>query len=328
MSRRPSAVNWPHSAEAEQHMCSEFNRNGIEYRNGGGKNIKLNCPFPHESGSDSGFHMEILKDGRKCHCWVCNWKGSWNKLARETGMAPFSDIGQANTYTDKVANTNMFAKLSADFNDVFSTEDTEELPYGIVPWSTPVWRGLSLKFLSKIPAFSWKQSFIHKDGRTEITKRILWPYYQCDRLVGYVGRRLDKNDFQKYYRASWCKAKNVLFPYDYVKSSFPKTDFVVLVEGEVDALNLLQGKIPTLSILGSNNWSEHKRDLLLSLGVKRVYLLMDPDPAGRSAAKFIKSELSEYFEVQIITIEAPDDPGSLDTDQLKWLHQHVSAPRT
>lgn len=327
MAKRSTLTNWPHSAEAEAHICSEFNRSGIEYRNGGGKNIKLNCPFPHESGVDSGFHMEILKDGRKCHCWVCDWKGSWNKLARETGMATFADIGSSNTYTDKVANTNMFAKLSSDFNEVFSLEEEDELPYGLKPWKEPTWRGISLEFMSKVQSFQWNQPFKADSGSSGVTKRVLWPYYQCGRLVGYVGRRLDKGDFQKYYRAPWCKAKNVLFPFDYVKESFPKTEFVVLVEGEVDALNLLQASIPTLSILGSNNWSDHKRDLLLSLGVKRVYLLMDPDAPGRSAAQYIKEQLTGYFELHTLAVEPPDDPGSLDADQLKWLAKHVSAKK-
>ena len=309
-------------------MSAEFNRSGFEYKDGGGKNIKLNCPFPHESGLDSGFHMEITRDGRKCHCWVCDWKGSWNKLARETGMASFSDIGQSNTYTDKAVSVDMFAKLSSDFNDVFSEEEGE-LPYGLTDWDKEVWRGLSLKFMNQVSAKLWKQKVTTKNGSTFTTERVLWPYYQCGRLVGYVGRRLDKLDFQKYFRAPWCQGRNVLFPFDYVKEKFPGTDVVVLVEGEVDALNLLQAKIPALSVLGSTSWSEHKRDLLVSMGIKRVFLLMDPDPAGRKAAKKLKVELLGYFDsVQVISIDGTEDPGDLDTEQLKWLRKHVSAPKS
>jgi len=321
-------MQWPHPVEAESHIVAEFNRNGVEYRNSGSNNFKFNCHIPHEAGPDTGLHMEITRDGRKVHCWVCDWHGSWNKLAKETGMAAFSSVGHENTYTERVAKTDIFGKLADDLNGLF-LEETESLPPDLIPWSQPSWRGLSNKFLSRVPSFLWKQQLKSKSGRHFHTERILWPYYQCDRLVGYVGRRLDKLDFQKYFRAPWCHAKNVLFPYDYVRTHFPATESVVLVEGEVDALNLLQSGIPALSILGSNNWSEHKRDLLLSLGVKRVFLLMDPDMAGRLATQKIRPELVNFFDyVQAIKIDGTEDPGDLDRGQLAWLKNHVSLDLT
>jgi 5S rRNA maturation endonuclease (ribonuclease M5) len=323
-------MQWPHPIEAETHITSEFVRCGVDFHPSGPRNFKLNCPFPHEKGQDDGFHLEITKDGRKAHCWVCDWSGSWNKLARAMGMAEFNAKVFADTYTDRVAETDVFGKLQDEFNTLLNTDDNVvTLPEGLSPWEQPVWRGLSKKFLRRIPSFLWKQEVKTKTGRTFNVDRILWPYYQYDRLVGWVGRRLDKSDFQKYFRKPGCDAKKVLFPFDYVRQYHKGDESVVLVEGEVDALNLLQSGIPALAILGSNNWSDDKLDLLLSLNFKRVYLLMDPDFAGRKAAKEIRPTLDAKFEyTKVLRIDGDDDPGSLDEGQLSWLRDRVFQERS
>lgn len=318
-------MQWPHPVEAEMHITSEFVRSGVEFRNSGQKNLKLNCPFPHAKGADEGFHLEVTRDGRKAHCWVCDWSGSWNKLAKALGLAEFNAAVYADTYTDKVVETNVFEKLEQDLGAFFVTEEKEdELPSGITPWVQPEWRGLSRKFLKRLPTYLWKHELNTRTGRKFTVDRILWPYTQHDRLVGWVGRRLDKNDFQKYFRAPWCTARKVLFPFDYVKKYHEGDEPIVLVEGEVDALKLLQAGIPALSILGSTNWSDDKLDLLLSLNVKRVYLLMDPDPAGRKAELKIKPTLEAKFDyTKVLRIDGDDDPGSLDEGQLAWLRSRV-----
>lgn len=323
-------MQWPHPVEAEMHITAELNRSGVDYRNSGQKNFKLNCPFPHsEKGADDGFHLEITKDGRKAHCWVCDWSGSWNKLAKAMGLTEFNSTIYADTYNPKLAESDVFKKIADDLELLSHEEAEDALPTPLTPWGQPVWRGLNKKFLKRFPAHLWKQKVRTRSGKTFIVDRILFPYMQYDRLVGWVGRRLDKMDFQKYYRAPWSSAKKILFPFDYVRSYHAEDQAVVLVEGEVDALNLLQAGIPALSILGSNNWSEDKVDLLLSTNFKHVYLLMDPDPAGRSAEKKIKPTLSAKFDsVHTLRIDGNDDPGSLDQDQLAWLKARVLPVRS
>jgi len=308
------------------HITAELNRSGVDYRSSGSNNFKLNCPFPHsEKGADTGMHLEITRDGRKAHCWVCDWSGSWNKLAKAMGLTEFNTRVYADTYVNKAVETNLFEKLQEDFNSLISEDDVSKtLPEPLTRWAQPEWRGLSKKFLGRVPSYLWKQQVQTKTGRTFVVDRILWPYMQYDRLVGWVGRRLDKLDFQKYFRAPGCDAKKIFFPFDYVRQHHAEDGAVVLVEGEVDALNLLQAGIPALSILGSNNWSEEKVDLLLSLNLKRVYLLMDPDPAGRQAEKKIRPTLESKFDLtKTLRIEGDDDPGSLDKDQLAWLKARV-----
>lgn len=317
-------MQWPHPVEAEMHITSELNRSGVEYRTAS-KNFKLNCPFPHVDKADSGMHLEVTRDGRKAHCWVCNWSGSWNKLARALGLTEFNSQVSKDTYTGHVISTDVFDRLHNDLGRLFDEDETATtLPTDLTDWAQPEWRGLKKSFLKKIPSFLWKQKVRTKRGTTFEVPRILWPYVQYDRTVGWVGRRLDKIDFQKYFRAPGCDAKKVLFPFDYVRKQHSANHTVVLVEGEVDALNLLQAGIPALCITGSNNWSEDKVDMLLSIDVRRVFLLMDPDSAGRSAEKEILPTLTSKFDlVKTLRIDGDDDPGSLDAEQLTWLKNRV-----
>jgi hypothetical protein len=307
----------------------ELGRSGIDWRSGGRNNIKINCPNPHGDKVDTGYNLELTRDGRKAHCWVCNWSGSWNKVARLLGLAEFEQA-TANTFTERVAKMDLFAQLHDELESFGKEDEGQDLPKEITPWTEPVWRGLQRKFLKKIPSYLWQQPVELKNDsgvvyKRFVVERILWPYMQNDRLVGWVGRRLDKNKKMKYYRAPWCQALTTFFPFDYVRDTFPGTDSVVLVEGEVDALNLLQAGIPALSILGSNNWSDKKRDMLLALGIKYVYLFMDPDHAGRVAAREIKEEILPFFDrVKTLSLDDPDqDPGSLQKEQLEWLHEFL-----
>jgi len=308
------------------HITAELNRSGTDYLPSGRSNFKLNCPFPHPKGSDSGMNLEIMKDGRKAHCWVCNWSGSWNKLAIAMGLTPFGQDIEPNTFTDHGLKNNLFEKLGQEFN-LLVAEDVRngKLPYGYSDWNRGVWRGFSPAFLARFPSYLWKHRFTSDSGEIQSVDRILWPYYQYDRLVGWCGRRLDKSNERKYFRAPWCHSRNVLFPFDYVRRNHSDSDYVVLVEGEVDALRLLSAEIPALALLGSNSWSDYKIDLLISMEISRVFILLDPDGAGQKAADYLETQVKGHFDlVKKIRIAGDDDPGSLDEQQLSWLKTRIA----
>lgn len=330
-------ATWPNPVEAESHITMELSRSGLDWHSSG-RNIKICCPNPHSKGKDTGYNLELTKDGRKAHCWVCDWSGSWNKLARLVGAEPFSksfDINATPTFTDVAVQQDLFEILHHDISVDFESKTQSEisLPDQIDPWELGKWRGLTPDFLSSVPSFLWKQKVEMHDKTTNrvyktfFVDRMLWPYQQFDRLVGYCGRRLDKSDFQKYYRNA--KAKDVLFPFDYVRLNYPKTDSVVLVEGEVDALKLVQAGIPALAILGTNNWSDTKKDLLHALGVSNVFLLMDPDFAGKKATAYLTADLQDDFQLSALGLSDVDqDPGSLEPEQLLWLKKRVLGARS
>ena len=317
--------NWPSPVEAELHIKNELSSGGIAWKNSNRKNIKICCPHPHGDSYDRKFKCEITKDGRRVHCWVCDWSGSWNKLAGDLGLSSFDEDSIPGTFSSKVEEIPVFANLASQLKDA-AEETAHVLPSPVYPWDKGPWRGLSQKFLSDLESFEWDHRSWEGEGRDRslvTVKRIGWPYHQYGELVGYVGRRLDSVQEKKYWRASWCDAVDVLFPFDWVRSQHKDKSYVVLVEGEVDALNLLANDISCLSILGSNNWSDFKLDLLLSLGKPEVILLMDGDHAGRKACDALYSSLKNVCSVHAIELPEDEDPGSLDEDQIEWLKSSI-----
>lgn len=299
------------------------------------KNFGLNCfnihtdPDTGESKFDKKYKLQFTKDGSKAHCWVCKWKGSWNKLAPHYGMRLLGSFEDEGIPTEFIHN-DPFAEISDRISELRQPDlvSGNTLPWDEISILNPgmSWRGMTTDFLSKVPCFFWKQKSVsRKTGKTWYTDRILFPFYQNGKLLGYSGRRIDSNEYMRYFNIEWAPVSKVFFPFDYVKNSIGLRT-VVLVEGQVDALKLNQSGIPALSILGSANWSEYKRNLLLVSGTKNIILCMDGDAAGRLSRDAIYADTNPYFD-NVASIDLPDglDPGALDASQISWICSQVNS---
>jgi DNA primase len=109
---------------------------------------------------------------------------------------------------------------------------------------------------------------------------------------------------QKYYMDGVCPTTSIFYPEWIIDRE--TTEELVLVEGELDALHVIQYGIPSLAILGTSNWNAYKKDRLL-LGIseinaykmKKILLLFDNDPAGSSSALRLKKDLERHVKVKI-----------------------------
>lgn len=317
--------DFPYPAEAEMHIQSELVKCGIEFKPGK-KDFKLRCPFADCPSLKklNKLKLEVRKDGRKAHCWSCNWKGTWQTLAPIIGAAKFN--GESNGFSEKALEIDMFANLATQLREINPRRKDLILPVEeLSTWnginnSGQPWRGLSVSFLQSVPTFAWHQ--VTDWG--ELVERILFPFYQRGELVGYSGRRLDNIPNFPYFNADYMPAKNVFYPYDYVLKTFSGTDRIVLVEGQVDALWFLYNHIPTFSIQGTNNWSDFKRDLLVAMGVQKVLICMDPDDAGKHAVPIIYESLNKIMEkVTNLELPAGTDPGDSSVETVNWVRQFL-----
>jgi|TARA_R100000656_G_scaffold104176_1_gene76119 hypothetical protein len=312
-------------------------------------NLKICCPFPHEKHEDRKYKLGFLKDGSRVHCWNCKWSGSWNKFAETVGLEPFGSTADEGVIPDSVLLQDPFRALSlrmqerskagqekrslsnfelaaSDLNDDIRTGLLINEPSVIKelsPWDGGRWRGLGPKLLKALHASRWERKVTFPSGDTITEPRIFFPYLQHQELKGYVGRRLDGIDKVKYLRAEWNSASSTLFPFDFVRERFPRARSVCLVEGEVDALNLISSQIPALSILGTGAWSSAKREIL-STCYDHLVVVMDPDPVGADCArKIIASSASSFKSVVPVDLPPDEDPGTLDKDQKQWLKNQM-----
>lgn len=92
-------------------------------------------------------------------------------------------------------------------------------------------------------------------------------------------------------------------------------DWIVVTEGEIDALTWHQIGIPALSVPGAKNWKPHWN--LIFQDFSRVYLAEDGDAAGELLWERMGHELKD--SVQMIRVKMPDgeDTNSMYVKQGK-----------
>jgi len=77
---------------------------------------------------------------------------------------------------------------------------------------------------------------------------------------------------------------------------------IVLVEGPRDAIRLFRDGIPVAAILGTNNWTNAKRQILEAEEFDRVILLMDGDKAGKKAESELGPDLKKHMPTKIFPL--------------------------
>lgn len=163
-----------------------------------------------------------------------------------------------------------------------------------IEYGTDKWRGVGADLMWELGA---------REGLDATGARVvLLPVKVGGELVGGV-KALFHRGKPSYLSSpgTWVKDYG-LFPYDYVRG-MKNSKSLAVVEGPRDALRLIRDGFPALAVLGANNWSPIKRDLVLGLSPNPL-IMMDGDKAGRLAAQSIASSLTEAKVVDLSSISA------------------------
>lgn len=84
-------------------------------------------------------------------------------------------------------------------------------------------------------------------------------------------------------------------------------DWIVVTEGEIDALTWQQMGVPALAVPGAENWKEHWANLLEDFS--RVYLAEDGDDAGKDLW-IAMSEHIDQSNTMVVRMRMPDGEDS------------------
>ena len=170
------------------------------------------------------------------------------------------------------------------FSDIISLLDKqyEELTPESVPVLPPKlvdvakdYRGLSADLLHKCGAY------VCNAGRFE--NRIIFPFMDShNKLIGYTGRLISKDsDAPKYLHSTGIKTNTSILYGKLIKDlSLPTTNGLVLVEGNLDALALIQQGIPATPLLGFKQPTASFVVEAIELGFDNFVLALDNDDAG------------------------------------------------
>lgn len=294
--------------------------------------IYVMCPF--HVHSNRKYHLSIRKDGKKVHCWACDWgKGkTWNDYAEAMGLTSIDEDLVAATAFDS-----LYAELQTLKEEELSIEDRKQL-LCLEELDSPWFRhgkGEDIKYslLKKLGV----QKYYDENGSVN---RLFLPSYVGKKLHGWFliwndSERLPKDWEMKSINSVGKWVHNILYPINYiVKKAKEDNDFsVFLVEGQYDALHLIQEGYNALSVCGVSTWSKNKYKLLDLFDLSPVYILFDADTAGLKATfDLIKAFKSYGFDDYVAVILPPfysfvdgknvvakRDPGDLTKEQLTYI---------
>ena len=157
------------------------------------------------------------------------------------------------------------------------------------------------------------------DGRKKafFTNRITFPITDVSGgVIGFSARKTSEETFGPKYintaETPLFKKSRTLYGLSFSRRRIAKEKRAIVVEGQIDALRLIQAGF-TLTVAGQGTafTEEHVKELL-NLGITKVYLALDGDEAGRTAASKIGNLFQkEGVEVHVVAIPAGMDPDTI-----------------
>jgi hypothetical protein len=265
-------------------------------------NINTFCPTGHDKETAS---LSIHRHDGRFLCFGCGIKGkNWNHLANYLSIDTLSDEAMPDPFVTFTMD------LSKSIQDAMAEFE--------LPWDLEPWYGNYVHDEEKGVVIA-EETILALDGCSRFDDiyrcpRLFFPVRQYGELMGWVSRRLDKpipgvKYERKYLNAPDMKSSRILFPLDEIEQW--DTNVVVLVEGPLDAVRLINYDIPALAIMGTGNYHDDNRIDLLNLGIEKVFLAMDSDEAGKKARRVIGPSLAEMFDVEDFFAPHKKDPGNM-----------------
>lgn len=163
---------------------------------------------------------------------------------------------------------------------------------------------------------------LSENGFDIFNNRIMIPIHNPNgQVIAWTGRIYNNNDSNKYLNSketSIFKKGATLFNYHRAISYIKKSDSIIIVEGNMDVVRLVNHNINNcVALMGTSLTNEHIS--LIKRLTNNIILCLDADKAGIMATKTISEQLdSKGFNVKIAILEKDSDP---DEYILKYGHE-------
>ena len=151
-------------------------------------------------------------------------------------------------------------------------------------------------------------------------KRITFPIAnEGGKIIAFTARALDPDEKNAKYlnspESALYSKGHVLFNLDKAKGEMRKSDYAVLVEGQMDCISVYMAGIHNVVATSGTAFTE-TQVRLIGRFTKRVIVNFDPDTAGAAATeKSIALLTEEDFDIKVVTLE-----GGLDPD--RFVREH------
>jgi DNA primase len=264
-------------------MLNEFITNKLKAKNlkftpSGNNYIMTSCLNPAHNDKNPSFAINL--ETGVGHCFSCKFHVDidyWTngKLSEELvedlkRQALYGELIDKLRVEEQVADTEVFLPpMSAMFE-----ED---------------WRRLDKDHLNDIG--------VYKIQKGRYKNRDIFPMFNKDKMVTAFNTRTLGDDTPKYLYSKGIKVDELVYPPVTIKKGY-----VVLVEGIMDALSLVQDGIPAIYNFGvGDTLGPKKIAQLLRAGVDTIYILFDKDKAGmKGTLSYISNEnLKDFFTIKL-----------------------------
>lgn len=297
-----------------EHVLEELDRYGSEMKHVG-DNVHVCCPFHDENTPSCSVNLSLSADVAvgTFYCYGCGEHGGWNKFAKQTNLKPIKGWQhfESDTRTGKIKldkkKLDMLGKNNLTIQRLF-----DEVGNAVIPWpEEKEWRGYPGKLIRKVEGYCF-------NDRAYDELQLVLPVYTNGRYRGGVRAFFEKQKNGLSYlttKGGWVKSYGLL-GYDFMmKRNCFGCNSIALVEGPRDWLRLIRNRIPSLAILGALMFDEKKLTLIMALGVTKIYVIPDNDPAGMRMYENIKKVVDgSRTGVEVVLLKLPkkkDDKGKL-----------------
>lgn len=179
--------------------------------------------------------------------------------------------------------------------------------------------GLFTKYMKhlKFDDATLAQVGLTQDAKKEFFfDRVMFPIKdQVGHTIGFSARKIHEESFGPKYKNTpetpVFKKSHVLFGLSESRKRIAKEKKAILVEGQIDALRLIQSGFD-LTVAGQGTaFTQDHADILIKLGVSAIFIAFDSDEAGRQAAikvgDFFQKEGVEVFVLEFEEGQDPDE---------------------
>jgi DNA primase len=297
---------------------------GVDTYDGAGtSDFLITCPF-HDDASPS---LEIHKQKGMFYCFGCKEAGSFAKLLSEIESISLSEAKKILMTADNADS------VLSDLSSILDTldDEEEEIKYFSISSFHEKYKplhecaaGIGYVRERNIPdeiisAFDLRWS----GGEGKWRNRIIIPIYtESGKLLTYAGRTVKKDVKPKTRKIKGRSPRGALYGLHelFIKHKLQKFPYMLVVEGEFDAMYLQSFGLYAVSTMGTMGITGAQVHLLKRHSGVAVFSY-DGDDAGRSAQEKGMARLRKYMPTLGINLPDGRDPNELTVDMVNKIYR-------
>lgn len=304
------------------------NRGVDTFDHAGDHDFLINCPF-HDDNHPS---LEVHNTKGVFYCFGCHETGSFIELLSEIENIPLIQAQKILLSLDSVDMS--IDEITSMFNEL-DEEETKLKFYSIMSFHKkfePLRKnnlGMNYVLNRNIDKYTIK-SFDLRWADTTNYKwkgRVIIPVYtEQGKLLTFAGRTTLKNLRPKTRKVKGRSPRRYLYGLYELLRRYPnvaKFPYLILVEGEFDAMYLQQFGIPAVSTMGTMGLTGEQVFLIKKFSNLAV-VSYDGDDAGRRAQERAIDKLKQFMPVVSIDLPEGFDPNELSEQKvMKYYKEYI-----